>query len=347
MRMARRLVIALMLTASLGMAQTPKLPLVGIQPGEPTGGFGPGGWEKNMQHLVDLGQGLLPFSLIWDQMLETQPRQIDLQYLDMMLHASDQFKLPILLVLHTITTNVNALPADLKSKHLDDPEVLARFKTLLDDMVPRFKGRVPWLMIGNEVDVYFQDQPAALVAFDRFYAAAYQEIKRLAPEVQVGLTFTYDGIRQHPEIFKTLGPRGDVNCLTYYPMGANFQFEDPSVADRDIGKMGAIVGSKKFILSEIGYGSAPSLGSSEAKQAEFYRNVFQALRKHRDHLVAAVFLHQRDWSTKTCDDFAVWYRMGGKEFKDYLCSLGIMDQNARPKEAWKTFQEEMRRFTGH
>ena len=300
-----------------------------------------------MEHLAGLGQGLLSFSLIWDQMLEAKPNQIDLRYLDMMLHASDQFKLPILLVLHTITTNVNALPADLKSKRLDDPAVLARFKTLLDDMVPRFKGRVPWLMIGNEVDVYFQDQPAALAAFDRFYAAAYQEVKRLAPEVQVGLTFTYGGIRRHSEAFKTLGPRGDINCLTYYPMGPNSQVEDPSVADRDIREMAVLVGPRKFILSEIGYGSAPSLGSSEAKQAEFYRNVFQALRKHREHLVAAVFLHQQDWTTKACDDFAAWYRMSGSHFKDYLCSLGIIDQNGRPKEAWKTFQEEMRRFTGH
>lgn len=343
MRRRCRLALCLVSLMALASAQAWNQSLLGVAVSEPADGYEPGGRQRNLQRLVALGQSFFTFSFYWKN-AEPQPGQYDFNDLDAALREAAQFHLPVLVTTQTIDTNQKAFPADLLRKKLDDPEVISRYKRLVRNLAPHFKGRVPWFMVGNEVDVYFAVHPDELEAFNRFYKAAYQEIRRSAPEVQAGLVFTYSGALENTEPFKTLAARGDINCLTYYPLRPDFTFEDPSVAERDIAKIVAAMRGKKFIFSEIGYASAESLSSSEAKQAEFYRNVFRALEKHQEQIIATMFFLQFDFSRKTCEELGSYYQVARANFKDFLCSLGLFDQNHRPKEAWTVFQEGMRRL---
>ncbi len=344
--MKKVLIVTLwLLQSEIAAAQARYLPLVGIENSDAgtTYSYGAEGWEQNLQKLVKLGQGLMIANLDWGAS-ETKPGHYDLQQLDLPLEVAQKAHLPVLLLLHTITTTVRALPQDIKDKKLNAPEVTSRFKSFLNHVVPRFKGRVRWIMVGNEVDIYCSLHPDEILCFDQFYDLAYKEIHRLVPDVKVGLTFSASGIQENPKVFEALSARGDVNCLTYYPLRSDFTVEEPSVVDRDFARMASISKQRKFILSEIGYPSARSLGSSELKQAEFYSNVFRALKKYREHILAASFLHQFEWSDETCNSLAGQYGIQGNNFRDYLCSLGLFNRDNHPKKAWHIIVREMSRF---
>ncbi len=243
-----------------------------------------------------------------------------------------------------INTIPREVPADLSGVAFDDPQMLARFRSLLDQLLTLFAGRVTYLSIGNEVDVYLEAHPDELTAYRAFYAAAVSYVHSRDPAIKVGVTATFSGATGSAgAMMSSLNQLSDVIMITYYPLGAGFAVRDPGVVASDFPLMLGLDPVKPILLQEVGYPAAALLGSSDARQADFVRNVFQAWRNSGARIPFLSFFLMHDFTPSLCDVLGDYYGLPGSDaFKAYLCTLGLRRTDGSARPAWQALVDEAR-----
>jgi hypothetical protein len=251
--------------------------------------------------------------------------------------------LKLLLGLEVINTTAKETPRDLQHAAFDSPAMIDRFQRLVDAIRPYLNRNVKYLSIGNEVDVYLSAHPSEWSAYTRFYRAAAARVHGLAPWIKVGVTTTFDGLRRDARRVRELNSASDVQITTYYPLGSGLRVRSPASPLADFKAMLRFAGRRPLVLQEVGYPSAPRLGSSPAKQATFVRSVFRAwsLAGRRIPFLNFYLLH--DWPRSTCVQMAAYYGAVDQNFIAYLCSLGLRRADGRPKPAWSAFADSAAR----
>jgi hypothetical protein len=249
----------------------------------------------------------------------------------------------VLLGIQVLNTTDKETPPDLLDVPFDDPRMLERFKALIDAMLPQLNQRVLYLSIGNEVDVYLSTHDE-WDAYTVFYDGAVEYVHQVAPQLQVGVTVTYGGLRDFPAQVERLNERSDVVILTYYPLGAAFTADDPDAPLIDFPKMVEASGGRPVILQEVGYPSAELLDGSEPEQAQFVRSVFAAWAAAGNAIPFLDFFLLHDLTEDFCDELEVYYGLEHPNFHAYLCTLGLRRADGTPKLAWDTFVEEAARW---
>jgi hypothetical protein len=235
------------------------------------------------------------------------------------------------------------MPGDLQRLRWTDPKLQDRLMKVLETIVPRFKGRVRWFMLGNEIDGYFGRHPGEIEEFARLFAAAKQKIQDLDPSIEVSSSVMYGGIRQLGGAMKPLNDQYDFLCFTYYPIRADFTMKDPDIVRNDIGIMRQYAGGRKVILQEVGYPSGSTNQSDENKQARFVENIFRELRANNDMVEAACFWLLADLKEEFVRELTRFYGVNAGTFQSFLKTLGMFDGQGRPKPAWQVYQNEIRR----
>jgi hypothetical protein len=195
------------------------------------------------------------------------------------------------------------------------------------------------------VDTYFLYNPHQLKAFQRFYAAGKDEVKSSWPDVSVGVVFAFNDFRVSDSVFRALVPNCDHVSFTYYPIRTNMRLRKPAVARSDIAEMVEAAGDKKLILTEIGYPSAESLGSSVDLQNEFYRNAFDALQAQPNRIAGAAFFLMSDIPTDVVTVLTEYYHLSSDEaFTTFLATLGVHDLQGAEKPAWRMFADRTKQL---
>lgn len=245
-----------------------------------------------------------------------------------------------------INTTVLEVPAGLERLPFDDVTMQIRFKALLDRVVTPNRGRIRYLSIGNEVDAYLRTHPADWPRYKAFFARMAAYARSLDPALQVGVTGTADGaLSQSTAELRDLDAAADVVILTYYPLGFSTQgkvtVRDPAVVAGDFAAMLAFAAAKPLVLQEVGYPAAASTGSSPARQARFFSNVFAAWRENSGRMPFVNLFLLHDFTSRMCTDFARYYGASGSaNFSDFLCTLGLREANGTPRPAWQTVVDE-------
>lgn len=173
------------------------------------------------------------------------------------------------------------VPAGLETEAFDSPAIQTRFHALLDQVITPHLGRIAYLSIGNEVDVYLRAHPAQWAAYQRFFEDAAQYARSLDPALKVGVTGTADGaVTFSPVEMQSLNATSDVIMLTYYPVdfdvGNQFTVRDPTVVSGDVTNMLAFAGAKPLVFQEAGYPASTINFSSQTRQGAFVRQLFAA-----------------------------------------------------------------------
>ena len=245
----------------------------------------------------------------------------------------------VLLGLQVVNTTARETPRDLAALDFDAPAVRERFHALVDELAPYLNRNVRYISVGNEVDMYLARRPAEWASYQAFYADAAAKIRRVAPWIEVGVTTTFSGaVRKQRRKVEALNRSSDVHIHTYYAVQGEFAVRPPSVPRTDLSRLLELSGRKPLVFQEVGYPASPALGSSEAKQAAFVGNVFDAWRDERERIPFLNFLPLHDLSTQACDEIAAYYgRAGAEKLKAFLCSLGLRHANGAAKPAWKAF----------
>ena len=212
----------------------------------------------------------------------------------------------------------------------DFTKLLPRYGAYLDRFFARYGKQVKVFTFHSErCGVYFAKNPGQLDSYEKFLRAAVERVKKLCPGVQTGVCLVHD---EDPVILRRLCRVGDVSTFLFDVS------EHPSwLADRYAALLDA-AGDRKIAFNEAFHASSPYIGSSEADQALYVKELFAQMSKHADRL---------EWCTWWCirdDDPAIWttfgeYLAGGKNGAAigmrelYSCGLLRRDGTAKPAAA--------------
>ncbi|MBS1910981.1 MAG: hypothetical protein JST22_03260 [Bacteroidetes bacterium] len=248
----------------------------------------------------------------------------------------------IMIGIQPINTTTKELPEDLRSLSFSDVKLRARFRTLIDSLAKYCTERVAYLSIGNEVDVYLDAHPAEWDAYQTFYEEMVNYVHAEMPWMKVGVTATFNGAAHGASAaMARLNQRSDVWMLTYYPLNADYTPHPPETVFGDVNSMVALSGAKPLVLQEVGYPSSPLLGSSEAVQTVFVRNIFSAWYTNRARIPFMNYFMLHDFPPSLIDSLAAYYGLpADTNFKAYLSSLGLRTADGRGKVAWGAFVDE-------
>ena len=250
--------------------------------------------------------------------------------------------------LQLINTTALELPEGLADTAFDGAEMQTRFKALLARVITPNRGRIRYLSIGNEVDVWLRAHPAQWPRYRAFFNAMAAHARTLDPALQVGVTATAEGaLSASTAELQQLNAAADVVILTHYPLqpGANgsVAVRPPADTARDFAAMVAFAAGKPLVMQEVGYPSAAANGSSEAQQAAFVGQVFAAWKQQGGRIPFLSFFMLHDFTPTMCAELGVYYGLSAAPgFVDFLCSLGLRHTDGTPRPAWATLQAEAR-----
>ena len=322
-------------------------PRVGIDANPVANGdFSDEGHAAAARQAFAAGARFAHISATWAE-LEPNPSTYSFSKIDNWTSFARTNGMDLALTIRTVDTTALSLPSDLRGRAINDPAVIARFQSLLSALAPRLNANVKWINLANEIDIYFSTNGSSLPAFQQFYAAGASRLKAAAPGVSVGVVFSYSAYSYNNAVFQSFSPAVEHIAFTYYPIRSDFSVRDPGVAASEIAEMAALSGSKKLLLTEIGYPSSTVLGSSLDKQAAFSTAVFDAIQKQGGHIVGASFFQMSDMPPATVNFLVSYYPTSNSQaFGAFLGSLGAWDPAGTPKPAWSTFSTRATGFLG-
>ncbi len=248
--------------------------------------------------------------------------------------------LKLLLGIEPVNTASRETPPDLEDAEWDSPLLRARFRALIDALLPSLNRNVAYLSIGNEVDVYLARHPGEWAAYTRFYEDAVAYVHEVAPWLEVGVTSTWSGaVRSQKRKVARLNRSSDVEILTYYPLERDLRVRRAQAPLVDFPRMLGAAAGRPLVLQEVGYPASPLLASSARRQARFVKTVFAAWRRAGGARVPFVnFLLMHDLDRDACGRIArLQGRPDNERLLAYLCTLGLRRANGEAKLAWSEF----------
>ncbi len=259
------------------------------------------------------------------------------------------FHLKIYLGIEPINNVNSRLPRDLKGKPFDDPEVIERYKGVVDYALSRTeKVEILGFIVGNEIEAYLKNDRQRWGEFTRFFQAVYPYIKQKRPDLPIGVKAGMDGyLKKNSDELRNLNQYTDIVLANYFPLGGHIDghaaVEDPSVVDRDFSRLVKLYPNKIINFMEIGYPTSSYLDSSEEKQAEFVRQVFKAWDKYPGKIYHMHFNSLHDLRPAHVRQMSEFYHSSDKALLEYLATSGLRTADGQDKQAFQVLKEELRK----
>jgi len=280
------------------------------------------------------------FTAKWNELEGANGKYLFDDYLDGMGSYESVYPDVLMFGIQVLNTTAKETPPDLMNVAFDDPQMLTRFNALIDAALPKFGKYVRYLAIGNEVDVYLANHPQEWAVYKTFYDGVVAHVHQVAPQIQVGVTVTFDGLLRHTNEISKLNEKSDAFSVTYYPLGAGFSADNPDAPLTDFPKIVSLAHGLPVLLQEVGYPTSDLLHSSEAEQVEFVKSVFAAWKSAGDSIPYLNYFLLHDFTEDLCNTFEGYYGLKNPNFHAYLCTLGLRKADGTPKLAWQTFVDE-------
>jgi hypothetical protein len=290
-----------------------------------------------------VGMQTTSLSLYWDE-IETAPGvyQPDPNWLAIANAYYPAQEIKISLTISVIDTNNLRLPADLVDKSFDDPVVVARFNDLLNYIASQLPDLTPYVLaIGNEIDVYLWQDAAQWAAYEAFFVETAAHARMLWPSTPIGSKTTFSGLINGPlAVIQSLNQHADVVLITYYPLNAEFKVRPPTAVHDDFQTLSDTFANQTIYLLETGYPSGTKNDSSEAKQADFIRELFLAWDAHAEQIPVINYTWLTDVPETAVTEMTRYYGLADAGFVSYLATLGLRTSDGRPKPAFDQLATE-------
>jgi len=300
-------------------------------------------YDQAFQLAREAGMQFTSLSVAWDD-IEPRPGEFapDPDWLAIANLYYPAHDVPLALTITPIDTNRTRLPADLRGRAFDDPEVIARFERLLDHVFTQIPDvELAVLAIGNEVDATLGSDGAAWARYQTFFEATAAYARRLRPQVPVGVKLTMSGLTGETRAWaQALNAQADIVLVTYYPLEADFGVRPARVVHDDLAGMVSLYLDRPIGVLEAGYPSSEKLGGSEALQAEFVRQVFRAWDAHAAQLKLLNFTWLTDAPEASVEAWTDYYGLHDDRFAAYLATLGLRRADGRSKLAFEVLAAE-------
>ncbi|MFK7997886.1 MAG: hypothetical protein AB8B87_27425 [Granulosicoccus sp.] len=235
--------------------------------------------QNVIQPIVSSGASSTTLSVYWDDIEGTASTyEPAINYLEIGEIFYPPYGLAINLSFSVIDTNNKRLAPHLSGRAFDDPDVICSFIAMLDwakTQIPTLN--VKTLHIGNEVDVYLDQNSIEWPAWITFFTATSAHARTLWPDAVVGCKTTYGGITlTNRAATIDLHTQADATFLTYYHMDGNFMVLAPAAISNTFSDIASYPVEKPIHLLEIGVPSDTRNGGSEQHQADTVTEMFRA-----------------------------------------------------------------------
>jgi len=319
-------------------------PVIGLTANQLATDPGPQSMVERFDQVRNIGAKYLVANGNWRE-LEPKEHRYALDSLNYLVSVARPAHMQISYTLRIIDTVDRNVPGDLKNTKWADRKLQDRLFGLLDAMAPALNGNVQWFMIGYESNEYFNRHPNEIGDFIELYRQAKSHLQQRVPGIKVSTTLMFSGLGDLDTRFSNLNRDLDVLALTYMPLNSDFSVQDPSVIPRDFARIKEFANGRKIVFQEIGYPSSPVVGSSEEKQAQFYRLAFEEINRDPSAFSAINWMTLGDLSDNTTRQFSQYYGLkGADKFEADLQTMGVFDKRGQPKKSWDVFREQMKGF---
>lgn len=309
-----------------------------------------GSFDNNLSKAEEFRYEFVALHVAWTS-IETQKETYEdpgnsLTLLNDVVNNND---LKFSLTIRPIDITGKTVPSDLATTRFNDPEMIQRFKNLLDFVLTRVSyQRLTSLQVGNEIDGYntsledpefWSDYGIFLTQINAYLDASY-------PGLKMGYTGTFHGMTKGPlkelGVFTALATAVDILGVTYYPINSDFSVMSPDVINNDLNTLIAEFPSSTIYLQEVGYQTSETNQSSNIKQSQFVCDFFSAWDDHTEAIQLVNWVRLNDVSATYAQELAGPYDINGEGFTEYLRTLGLRtyDGEGTDKEAFGTLVKE-------
>lgn len=249
--------------------------------------------------------------------------------------------LKILFTFSIIDVASKTVPADISGLALNDPTMKSRYQNAISQILPYLNDDVIYFSVGNEVDTRLVTNAGEWSTYKELVDDAIDYIHLLRPDMQVGVTTTFENSVTEAANIATLNSNTDVHIMTYYLTDSSFVVRGPpSTVLADMDTMVTQAAGKPLVLQEIGYPSATANGGSEIEQAEFVEHVFTKWQSiGASQLPYLAFFKQKNWNSDFCG--TITGQVSPHPFWEFMCSLGFTNNDRSAKPAWTTMIDQI------
>lgn len=299
------------------------------------------GFEKAFILAQSMGTDAVELPVFWN---DTEPSKE--KYVEGWMKIANQYfpktGTKIAVSLNPIDTNNLRLPPDLKNKSFNDPEVISRYKSFVDYVASQLSDSdIPFVAIGNEVDVYLGNSDTKWQEYAEFFSAVAPYVRTKFPNAVVGSKITYDGIINHRDKVNLIIQESDVVLTTYYPFKpGSFKVRGPRTVHEDFKQIVDLYPQKQIYFAEIGYPSGEANDSSEEMQAAFIHEMFAAWDTYKGNILFLNYQWLHDASPETVADWQKYYGLKDSSFASFLGTLGLRTYEGEDKKGFMQFNAE-------
>jgi hypothetical protein len=242
-----------------------------------------------------------------------------------------------------------ALPPDLVKEPLDSKLFLDRWAAFIRASAERIGwGEGSLIMIGNEVDTFFQSHPEEVAAANTFLEKSVDIVHDIVPGSRVMHTINPVNLKDERirEFTERINQHTDVVGYNWYDIRDNFRVDQLSDLRALVAEWVASCNGKQMVISEIGIPTGQEGGSSDEMQAERVRELFDVVDSYpRDQVLGAIWLGLDDWPVETLRE---WVKhqfpgfAGDGAFLSFLVTLGLRRNDKTPKAGFVAWEERAR-----
>ena len=290
----------------------------------------------------EAGVQAVSLSLNWDS-FETEPEKYGLEpnYLQIANLYYPPRDTSLNLSIRPVDTNGKRLPADLKGKKLSDPVVIERFNKFLDYALETLKDTgLNFLAVGNEIDIPFGGNAQEWEEYGVFLKEAANHVHKIKPGLPVGAVITLNGLNENrQEQSKKIGQLSDIVITTYYPM-TETAVKNSGEVEKEVENLLKNYPDRPIYFAEAGMPTTSLLGSSQEKQAQFIKTMFQIWDKNISRIKLVSFSWLNDISESQSRNFEKYYGSSDPKFLGFLQTLGLMDREGKAKKGYDALKAE-------
>jgi len=293
--------------------------------------------------LARQGGEITRYYLNWTD-IETSPGIYS--WSDYMINQARNVGLKLSVAFHIIRTAVKGpRPSDLKDLAWDDPNLIARFSTMVIQFLARYEDVVDYLEIGSEVNGYLYQHQEDIEPYRVFFQTVYDNIKAIYPNVSIGMVFAYHALKESNSffIYNRLNV-GDHDGFTLYTFEDGFAHtRNPKRVFNALKEIEFLTLGRSYAIEEIGWTTSALLNGSQAEQRQAVRHVFKYLAQAPARLKFLIWFNLHDGQEATCTQIARTFFPPESTpnpndlalFSEFLCNFGLRQNDGTPKLAWK------------
>jgi len=294
------------------------------------------------QEALDAGMSVGRLQIDWPELEPAAGNYDEAALQDALRELSAQGMQPFL-TLPVYDSDGPVLPPYLQGRSPDDPDLIARFKKLMDWVIPLLEEKGGWgITIANEPDNFFAERPELAAQIRTFLAESRAYIHRLSPEMTVTVTLNIGNMPASRAEMELLRSEMDMVCFNLYGSGL-FPIDQPYTEAEIEAEIDAVLDfaqEKAIVFQELGmHSNTDLLNSSEAIQAAFF-DVFFSRMQTEPQMRAAFVFQLVDWSPEAIAVLNTTFEENVPEefieqYGAVLASIGLIQyEDGRQKAAW-------------